>query len=79
MEAKPGVLGGDLLGRGAAGFARPSSPRHQLEIEGYVPAPNEQMMIHRATVPPGLFQAAWASRCSEGRDFTERDESRRRR
>jgi len=31
------------------------SPWQQLEVEGYAPAPNEQMMIHRATVAPGYF------------------------
>ena len=49
-----------------------STPWHQLDIEGYAPAPNEQMMIHRATVPPGYFQLL-GIRMLEGRDFTERD------
>jgi ABC-type antimicrobial peptide transport system permease subunit len=41
-------------------------------VEGYAPAPNEQMMIHRATVPPGYFNLL-GIRMLEGRDVTERD------
>jgi predicted permease len=48
------------------------SPWQQLEVEGYAPAPNEQMMIHRATVAPGYFDFL-GIRMLEGRDFTERD------
>jgi len=51
-----------------------SSPEDQLVVEGYAPAPNEQMLIHRATVPPGYFQFM-GIRMLEGRDFTERDEA----
>jgi predicted permease len=51
-----------------------SSPEDELEVEGYVPARNEQMLIHRATVPPGYFQFMDIPML-EGRDFTERDEA----
>ena len=51
-----------------------SSPEDELEVEGYVPARNEQMLIHRATVPPGYFQFM-GIRMLEGRDFTERDKA----
>jgi predicted permease len=74
MEAKAGVIGmtySDVIPMSTAsgsGF----TPWHQLDIEGYVPAPNEQMMIHRATVPPGYFNLL-GIRMLEGRDFTERD------
>jgi len=49
-----------------------SSPQDQLQVEGYVPARDEQMLIHRATVPPGYFQFM-GIRMLEGRDFTELD------
>ncbi len=49
-----------------------SSPQDQIEVEGYVPARDEQMLIHRATVPPGYFHFM-GIRMLEGRDFTELD------
>ena len=73
MEAVPGVIGvtySDFVPLTSPG----SSPENQLGVEGYVPAPNEQMLIHRATVPPGYFQFM-GIRMLEGRDFTERDEA----
>ena len=51
-----------------------SSPEDELEVEGYVPSGSEQMLIHRATVPPGYFQFMGIP-MREGRDFTERDEA----
>ena len=74
MEAQPGVVGmtySDVVPMSAVGGGG-SSPMHQLDVEGYVPAPNDQMMIHRATVPPGYFSLL-GIRLLEGRDFTERD------
>lgn len=73
MEAVPGVVGvtySDFVPLTSPG----SSPTNQLNVEGYVPAPNEQMIIHRATVPPGYFEFM-GIRMLEGRDFTERDEA----
>ena len=49
------------------------SPYHQMDVEGYIPAPNEQMTVHRATVPPGYFKLLGIP-LLDGRDFTERDE-----
>jgi hypothetical protein len=60
LESKPGVVGvtySDVIPMSTASGAG-STPWHQLDVEGYVPARNEQMMIHRATVPPGYFQTA---------------------
>ena len=74
LEAMPGVIGvsySDVTPMSTPSGAG-SIPWHQLEVEGYIPAPNEQMMIHRATVPPGYFQLL-GIRMLEGRDFTERD------
>jgi predicted permease len=49
-----------------------SSPRDRLSIDGYVPAPGEQMMIPRGSVPPGYF-GFMGIPLLEGREFTERD------
>jgi predicted permease len=73
MEAVPGVTGvtySDFVPLTSPG----SSPQDQLVIDGYVPAPSEQMLIHRATVPPGYFDFM-GIRVTEGRDFSERDEA----
>jgi predicted permease len=73
METAPGIVGvtyTDFVPLTSPG----SSPQDQLVVEGYVPAPNEQMLIHRATVPPGYFRFM-GIRMLEGRDFTERDEA----
>ncbi len=66
-----GVTYSDVVPMSTASGAG-STPWHQLDVEGYAPAPNEQMMIHRATVPPGYFNLL-GIRMLEGRDFTERD------
>ena len=74
LESKPGVVGvsySDVIPMSTAAGAG-STPWHQIDVEGYTPAPNEQMMIHRATVPPGYFDLLGIRRL-EGRDFTERD------
>jgi predicted permease len=74
LESKPGVLGvtySDAIPMSTASGAG-STPWHQLDVEGYAPAPNEQMMIHRALVPPGYFDLL-GIRMLDGRDFTERD------
>jgi putative ABC transport system permease protein len=73
MESKPGVVAvtySDFVPLSSPG----SSPEDELVVEGYVPAPNEQMLIHRATVPPGYFKFMGIS-LLEGRDFTELDEN----
>ena len=73
MEAVPGVTGvsySDFVPLTSPG----TSPEDQLVVDGYVPAPNEQMLLHRATVPPGYFDFM-GIRMIEGRDFTERDEA----
>lgn len=74
LESKPGVLGvtySDVIPMSMASGAG-STPWHQLDVEGYTPAPKEQMMIHRATVPPGYFNLL-GIRMLDGRDFTELD------
>ncbi len=74
MEAKPGVVGvsySDVIPMSMASGSG-STPFDQLDIEGYTPAPNDQMIVHTATVPPGYFNLL-GIRLLEGRDFTERD------
>jgi predicted permease len=74
LESKPGVLGvtySDVVPMSTASGTG-SIPWHRLDIEGYAPAPDEQMMIHRATVPPGYFNLL-GIRMLDGRDFTEQD------
>ncbi len=75
MEAHPAIVGMSYSDVVPLGGVAGMSPWHQMEIEGYVPAPNEQMMIHRATVPPGYFKLLGIPML-EGRDFTELDEGR---
>jgi hypothetical protein len=73
IESLPGVTAvtySDFVPLSSPG----SSPQDQLVVEGYVPAPDEQMLLHRATVPPGYFQFM-DIRMLEGRDFTERDDA----
>ena len=73
MEAVPGVVAvtyTDFVPLTSPG----TSPQDQLVVEGYVSAPNEQTLIHRATVPPGYFQFL-RIRMLEGRDFTELDQA----
>jgi predicted permease len=74
MEGKPGVIGGgysDVIPMSmASGFG--STPTDQIDVEGYAPSPNEQMVVHLATVSPGYFNLLGIAMLA-GRDFTERD------
>ncbi len=73
MEAQPGVLGvtySDVVPLGNPGHGM---PYHQLEVDGYTPRRDEQMILERATVPPGYFQLMGIP-LLEGRDFTGMDD-----
>jgi predicted permease len=70
----PGVIGVAYSDTVPLADVAGSSPMHQLDVEGYLPSPKEQMLIHRATVPPGYFKLMRIP-LLEGRDFTERDEA----
>jgi len=72
MEAVPGVTGVSYSDRVPLAFA--SSPRDQLQVEGYVPAPSQDMNTPRSLVPPGFFSLMRIP-LLEGRDFTELDEA----
>ncbi len=74
MEATPGVKGmtySDVIPLSNMGDG---SPFHQLSVDGYAPSPNERMLIHRATVPPGYFPFLGIP-LLDGRDFNEGDEA----
>jgi predicted permease len=73
LEAEPGVVGITYSDEVPLGHPVGSSPLQRLEIEGYVPRRDEQMIIHRATVPPGYFQFMGIP-LLEGREFTDRDD-----
>jgi len=73
MKAQPGVVGMTYSDSVPLASVAGSSPWHLMDIPGYVPAPNEQMFIHRSTVPPGYFKLMGIP-LLEGRDFTAQDE-----
>ncbi len=50
-----------------------SVPRSDLQVEGYVPGPNEEMTVPSATVAPAFFDTLRIP-VLEGRDFTDRDD-----
>ena len=47
--------------------------RSAIQVEGYVPGPNEEMQVSSATVAPDFFETL-RIRLLEGRDFTDRDD-----
>ena len=73
MEAQAGVIGMTYSDVVPLAMPGESMPYHQLEVDSYVPAPNEQMILQRATVPPGYFKLMGIP-LLEGRDFTYMDE-----
>jgi predicted permease len=76
LEAMPGILGvsySDVVPMSTPSGAG-ATPWHQVSVEGYAPGRDEQMMIHRATVPPGYFKLLGIP-LLEGRDFNEADGS----
>ena len=72
MEAQPGVIGMTYSDVVPLAMPGDTMPYHQLEVDGYIPLPNEQMILQRATVPPGYFKLM-SIPLLEGRDFTDMD------
>lgn len=71
LESLPGVIGVSYSDVTPLSFG--SSPYNQIDVEGYIPARNEDVTVHRALVPPGYFNLL-GIRLLEGRDFTEHDD-----
>ena len=71
LESEPGIAGAvyaDGIPLGFGGYAW-----EDLQIEGYVPGPGENLKIYRNVVAPGYFDLLKIP-LLEGRDFTERDD-----
>lgn len=73
LEGQPGITGVSYSDTVPLNFGL--SPWHQLTIEGYTPAPGENMNVHRALVPPGYFDLLGIP-ILEGRDFTLADDAK---
>jgi predicted permease len=71
LEARPGVTAVSFADSVPLGFV--GAAWEPLEIQGYVPAPNENMKIYRNLVAPGFF-GLMRIPILEGRDFTEHDD-----
>ena len=71
IEQEPGITAAgcaDLVPMGSD-----SPPWEPLQVDGYVPAPNESMHIYRGVVAPGYFDLLRIP-LLDGRDFTARDD-----
>jgi len=73
MAAQPGVVSTTYADMVPLGFD--SGPWEDLQIEGYVPGPSENMKIYRNIVAPGFFDLMRIP-LREGRDFTEHDDEK---
>jgi len=73
MEAIPGVIGVTYTDYVPLGAVVGTTMTNQVEVPGYAPARDEQMLIHNATAPPGYFDLLHIP-LLEGRDFAESDD-----
>lgn len=73
LEAQPGVTTVSYDDSAPLGFS--GGNWETLEVEGYVPGPNENMKIYRDLVSPGYF-ATMKIPLVEGRDFDLHDDAR---
>ena len=71
LESTPGIAKAGYADTIPLGFAGESW--EDLQIEGYVPGPGENMKIFRNVVAPGYFELLRIP-LLEGRDFTEQDD-----
>ena len=76
MERIPGVIGVTYTDYVPLGAVVGTTMTNQVEVPGYAPAPNEQMVIHSATAPPGYFGLLHIP-LLEGRDVAESDDETR--
>jgi len=74
LEAVPGVTAVSYSDAVPLSELLGSTTTHELQVEGYVPAPSEQMRVHYSTAPPGYFNLMGIP-FRDGRDFTELDEA----
>jgi predicted permease len=72
LEAQPGVTAISYDDSVPLGFS--GGNWETLEVEGYVPAPNENMKIYRDLVSPGFFDSMKIP-LLDGRDFDLRDDA----
>jgi putative ABC transport system permease protein len=73
LEAQPGVT--DVAYSDGVPLGFEPSWWEDLQIEGYVPGPSENMKIFRNVVAPGYFRLLRIP-LLEGRDFTEKDDEK---
>lgn len=71
LESTPGIAAATYTDFIPLQFG--NSPWNQIAVEGYNPAPGEDMNLHRSLVPPGYFEFLGIP-LLEGRDFTEADD-----
>ena len=71
LQTLPGVSAVSFAN--AFPLALGSGPRSDIQVDGYVPGPSEEMGVSSATIAPGFFEVLRIP-LLEGRDFTERDD-----
>ncbi|HLY18351.1 MAG TPA: ABC transporter permease [Bryobacteraceae bacterium] len=73
LESQPGVTAVSFADNIPLGFV--GAAWEDLQVEGYVPGPTENMKIYRTMVAPGYFDLMRIP-LLDGRDFAERDDDK---